>query len=391
MKIRKLMAYFCCALKYGAAFWVAPFLRNRAKYRDLWIIAERGTDARDNAYYFFKYVRENHPEINTAYIISKYSSDRVGVEKLGRVIDHNSFEHYIAMVLSKVKISTHIVGYSPNIDFFIRLNRLGLVNGKKIFLQHGITKDNIAYLHNENTGVDLFVCAAKPELDYIQKHYGYPDNVPKLLGFCRYDSLYGKPEKTNKILLMPTWRVTLGGCGEKEFIESVYYKTYQRLINSEKIGALLEEHDCELIFYPHIEMQRFLHCFSGSKRVRIMGFDDTTVQNLLIECDILITDFSSVFFDFGYMEKPIVYYQFDKDEFRKTHYVEGYFSYERDGFGAVTNTEAELTYEIEKLLENGSELEETYRERIHNFFTIRDKDNCKRNFEAAQKIAEGEL
>jgi CDP-glycerol glycerophosphotransferase (TagB/SpsB family) len=120
-----------------------------------------------------------------------------------------------------------------------------------------------------------------------------------------------------------------------------------------------------------------------------MGFDDSTVQQLLIDTDILITDFSSVFFDYGYMEKPMVFYQFDKNEFRKTHYGEGYFKYERDGFGKVVETEAEVIDELRRILDNNSNPEAVYLERIHNFFTICDKNNCKRNFESILKISEG--
>ena len=97
--------------------------KNKEKYKDLWLIAERGIDARDNAYYLFKYITANHPEINIAYAITKDSADRERVEKLGRIINHNSFEHYISLVLSKVKISTHIMGYTPYIDFFVKADK----------------------------------------------------------------------------------------------------------------------------------------------------------------------------------------------------------------------------------------------------------------------------
>ena len=65
---------------------------------------------------------------------------------------------------------------------------------------------------------------------------------------------------------------------------------------------------------------------------------------------LLITDFSSVFFDFGYMKKPIIYYQFDNELFRSNHYKEGYFSYERDGFGPVATKENDLISYIKKLI-----------------------------------------
>lgn len=388
MIIGKLISYLGCLLKYAAAFAAVPFIKNKPENKDLWIIAERGIDARDNAYHLFKYIRKNHPEINIAYIISKNSTDRKNVEKLGRIIDFKSFEHYIAMAASKVKISTHIMGYSPNINFFIRIDKLRLVRGKKIFLQHGIIKDNLTYLYYNNTDLDLFVCSAKPEIDYIRSKYGYPDGVLQMLGLCRYDYLEKQKSLTHKILLMPTWRVSLQNCTEKEFLESIYYKNYQKLLNSGELEELLEKYNCELIFYPHIEIQKFLRCFSSDKpRVKIMGFKDSTVQDLLIYTDVLITDFSSVFFDYGYMEKPMIFYQFDKEEFRKTHYGEGYFSYERDGFGKVVGNESDLFGELRKILDNGSKPEQIYLYRIHSFFTVRDNNNCRRNFERILEIS----
>ena len=122
--IKKSKDYISCFVKYGAAVIVAPFAKNKEKYKDLWLIAERGIDARDNAYYLFKYITANHPEINIAYAITKDSADRERVEKLGRIINHNSFEQYISLVLSKVKISTHIstVKYRKYIKIWIHKN-----------------------------------------------------------------------------------------------------------------------------------------------------------------------------------------------------------------------------------------------------------------------------
>ena len=40
-----------------------------AKYRELWLVCERGNDARDNGYWFYRYLKEKHPEINARYVI----------------------------------------------------------------------------------------------------------------------------------------------------------------------------------------------------------------------------------------------------------------------------------------------------------------------------------
>ena len=122
--IKKSKDYISCFVKIRCGGNCRTFCEKIKKsISDLWLIAERGIDARDNAYYLFKYITANHPEINIAYAITKDSADRERVEKLGRIINHNSFEHYISLVLSKVKISTHIMGYTPYIDFFVKADK----------------------------------------------------------------------------------------------------------------------------------------------------------------------------------------------------------------------------------------------------------------------------
>lgn len=386
--LKKSVRYISCAVKYAAAAVTAPFLKKRYSHEGLWIIAERGIDARDNAYYLYKYITENHPEINIAYIIDSSSPDRARVEGMGKIIDYGSFEHYVSMFTSDVKISTHIMGYTPFIDFFVRADKWGLVRGKKIFLQHGITKDNLTYLYSSNVRLDLFVCSAAPELEYVREKFGYDADRARMLGFCRYDALYKNENKTRKVLLMPTWRYYLGGADKKMFSQSEYFRVYDRLLKSERLASVLEKYDYELLFYPHIEMQRFIDCFTGRERVKIISFKDSTVQNLLINSDVLITDFSSVFFDYAYMGKPMLFYQFDEESFRKQHYGEGYFSYKNDGFGDVVYDENSLIDALDAVLARGAVLEDKYRGRINAFFTLRDRNNCERNFDAIKEISE---
>ena len=59
-------------------------------------------------------------------------------------------------------------------------------------------------------------------------------------------------------------------------------------------------------------MQRFLDEFTTcSERIIIADWKKYDVQGLLKESALLITDLSSVFMDFAYMRKPMIYYQFD--------------------------------------------------------------------------------
>ena len=106
------------------------------------------------------------------------------------------------------------------------------------------------------------------------------------------------------------------------------------------------------------------------------------MQSLLKESKLLITDYSSVFFDFAYMKKPTLFYQFDEEKFFKTHYKRGYFNYKTHGFGIVSNNIERLLYEVDKAILVDFTLSEKYLQRINKFFPLYDKNNCQRIYNA---------
>ena len=105
-----------------------------------------------------------------------------------------------------------------------------------------------------------------------------------------------------------------------------------------------------------------------------------------MESSFLITDYSSIYFDFAYMEKPLVYYQFDYKEYREKQYQEGYFSYENDGFGEICYDELTLINTIKAYCSNEFKLKSKYQNRINSFFTFHDNNNCERNFNAIKEL-----
>lgn len=382
-------------LLFRGEYWVArlcaPYFRGQEKYRSLWIISERGREARDNAYHLYAYICREHPEINIRYIISKDSPDRKKIEALGRpAVNYRSFEHYLVFALSDVKISTHIMGYSPDLYYFWLYNKKKEIPGIKIFLQHGIIKDDIRFLYASNVSLDLFVCGAKREWEYISSAFGYQDGIVKWLGLCRYDCLpVIKSEMFQTILLMPTWRSYLAERSEAGFKRSDYFKIYQSLLSNPVLHNMLRHYGFRLLFYPHYSMQRFASAFQPkSELITLCDIYTDDIQELLIRSDLLITDYSSVFFDYGYMGKPVIYYQFDQEVFFKEHYGQGYFQYERDGFGPVVTEEDALLSVLKYYLQTGCKIETIYQERANAFFGVRDQKNCKRNFAAICTLTE---
>lgn len=381
-------------IMYCMAVLLSGFYKDREEYKNLWIVSERGIDARDNGYHFFRYVRKADPARNIRYIISRNSPDRKRVEAIGNVIDYRSFRHFMALVLSEVKVSTHIVGYSPDLYLFLRYEKKDRIKGIRVFLQHGIMKDKMPFYYRENTSPSLFVCSAEREYEFVRESFGHPEGVVRLLGLCRYDNLPLKPEvkkSGRKILLMPTWRFMLDEKSGREFKKSFWFQSLQEILEDDGVKELLAENGDEIWFYPHHKMQKFIRFFrAGGGHVKILERNVADVQELLIAADVLITDFSSVFFDFAYMGKPLIYYQFDREEFRKIHLKEGYFSYEKDGFGPVVDTKEQLFEELSGLLRGSCTMKAPYKDRAENFFAFRDQENCRRNYEAVLSLLKGE-
>lgn len=355
----------------------------RVKHDDIWLIAERGVDARDNGYFLYKKIKRDYPNIKVKYVISNDSPDYKKIDE-SDIIIYRSFKHFIYYLTSKILVSTHLQGYSPNSDVFIKLNykRILPVRGKQVFLQHGITKDRMFYFDYTYNHLDLFISGAIPEYEFIKKEFGFDDNHLKLTGFARFDNLINKEE--NMILLMPTWRFTHNRQSDNEFLNSEFFERYQNLLLSPRLAKYLEDNNIKLYFYPHHETQKFLHYFKiSSSSIILASKYDYDVQDLLKRARVLITDYSSVYFDFGYMKKPIIYYQFDYEEYRK-YRDEGYFDYKRDGFGPVVSDDDKL---IDYLIEYYKEgLKEEYLTRITKFFKYQDQNNSQRILDEIFKL-----
>ncbi len=369
-------------IKYYSLY---PFAMLKYRKRKIYLLAERGTDARDNGYHMYRYIRQNHPELEAYYVITQDSADREKVLPYGNVVKHGSLQHYLLFIAAKYKISTHIAGYSPYIYFYTKyVNKLHW-HGKKIFLQHGVTPYDLPQLYREKTDVALFICGAKPEFDYLSEKFHYDDQL-KYTGFARYDALHDIVLK-KQILIMPTWRQFLAGQSDETLAQSQYVKTWNAVLQDPKLIAETKQAGLQIVFYPHYELQKKLHLFTaGDDSVVIADFAHYDVQQLLKESQLLVTDYSSVYFDFAYMKKPCIYYQFDVQRFFSEHYAKGYFDYETMGFGEVVHTHDQLVELLIGYIRQNFAMKELFVKRIDGFFVLHDQENCQRIMEEIQKL-----
>src|SRR5690606_12503957 len=136
------------------------------------------------------------------------------------------------------------------------------------------------------------------------------------------------------------------------------------------------QHGLTLSFMPHPNMQPYLSDLALPESVEVLTYADNDVQEVLCSSSVVVTDFSSIVFDAAYIDRPVIYYQFDQVEaFGGSHTVrQGYFDFGSDGFGPVCHDEASVVSELSKVASNGFEMEAVYQARVGEAFGDRDGD-----------------
>lgn len=368
-------------------FMVKPFCR-----RPIWLLSDRLMVADDSGEVLFHYLqRTQGVKANIYYVLSKNSSEFSRVKATGKVLKYFSFRHKLLFLLADKIVSSHADDYVIN-PFGGRIDDvIDLYNFDFVFLQHGIIKDDISnWLNRYNKNIKMFVASTKTERDsIINGNYGYDETVVKLTGLPRHDNLRSQPK--NKIMVAPTWRENLAGStdlktGHKSssrgFKSTDYYNFYQRLLNDVRLIAAMKKHNYTGEFFLHPAFGGYIKDFSGNETFRVMQMP-YDYPKLKKEGNLLLTDYSSVAFDFAYLKKPILYAHFDEDTFYKTHIgKEGYFSYEKDGLGPVTYDYKGTVEQLIKFIQTQCEMSPKYQKRVDNYFAFHDRNNSKRVYEA---------
>ena len=346
-----------------------PFWKNRT----IWLFIDRDIIADDNAEHLYKYcIQKDDDGIEKYFIINRDSPDYERLNStLDNVVAFGSFKHKIKYLFSeKIMISQVTRGI---LNPFTHENSYiyeGLSTYKFCFLQHGVTKDDISWwIKKYHKNLFMFLTVSDLERDsMVNGYYNYEEDRIPVLGFPRYDNLKNDPQK--EILFIPTWRRKLDN--PQRILNSDFLKSINSFLSNERLIKKADELGYKIVFRPHPELWKFLDYINLENAVLSEG----PYQEMFKTASVMITDYSSVAFDFAYLKKPVIYYQ--DGEY---HYGEGYYDYETMGFGKVVDDEEELVDKIIEYMENDCRMEEEYVERVDSFFKYTDKNNCKRVYE----------
>lgn len=230
---------------------------------------------------------------------------------------------------------------------------------------------------------ELFTCLSHFERQIKNKYWHISNNKLAVTGLARYDG-YSKKDFNKgivkKILYLPTWRDWEYNENTGSFKKTESFKRIMSLFKNQQLKKTLADHDAELLVCLHPFFLKFRTDFDGVSQNNIhLTFD--RISQLIKSCDCLITDYSSVAFDFFYLKKPIIFYQYDQKMFLNKRGA--YLNFDHDLFGKVCHSEGELVTDISRIFDQVGKFDQFNQLRIKHF-TYEDQNNCKRIFNVAK-------
>lgn len=367
---------------------VSPFFRLFSKH-NIVIYEKFSKLAQDNSFYFFEYCMNELPEEKKKhifYVIDKRSPDYQAVKKYDRnVIQFMSLKHMIYAMTMEACVST-----DAKVHFYAWQSKPSIVletimNKPEMFLQHGVTAlkkvDRLFGKHSPNP-MKWFVVTSKKEKDLVVKEFDYKPEFVPITGFTRWDVLHDKRDPKDRfILMMPTWRAWLEDVSNEQFQESDYYKAYVDLISKPELANMLKENGLYLVLYLHPKFAQYIETFQSVKDdlIRCVPFGQEPLNEIMMRAEMLVTDYSSVCWDMMFMNKPVVFYQFDRDTYLTAH--GSYIDLEKDLPSDNTRNGDEVLKYMQDYIDNGFKIKDEYQAKVDSFYAFRDTKNSQRTYE----------
>ncbi len=369
------------------------------KKKGLWIFgAWYGEKYGDNSKYLFEYINKYVPDIKPVWLTRDQQAFDLIRSKGYEVYWTYSFKGFlISMIAEKAFITVGIKDvnrYTINKKDVIMMWH-GNTPIKKIVFDDTITRkkqlllEKLLYLVFPFLGATrlkgLAISGSEEASKIFKSAFQAKEKQILLTGYPRNDAFFHKVQgapiladiKSLKstgittVIYMPTHRKE--GSSEISELFNIDLKKLNQSLMSINTKLFIKLH------YFHLNKQNYRN-FS-----HIHFITDTDISQdiytILPKIDMLITDYSSVHFDFLLTYNPIIFFPFDKEEYLMND-REFYYHYNDVTPGPKVRDWDEVLVYIEKFIQNPKLYEEERRNVLRKFNKFIDSNNCQRVFTA---------
>ena len=346
-----------------------------------WLIGGHlGKIYNDNSRAFFEFLMDSDKKEDTFWILNKGSIADKENKYRKNIIYRGSIKNFLYCFRSKVIVVSH--SFADVMPVFYKFSKLFKINS--VYLFHGI----FGFKKSDITDVDYYNrftivnSVSKFEKDIKINSLGIKEEKIKIMGLPRYDKLYEKRNSNGNIMVMFTWRSYL----EDERNRENYLSKIKSFLTNKKLLDYLEKHEIVINVVLHSFVHQYYDFIKGieSKYIKILP-KNSNIQDQLIDNSLLITDYSSVAWDFAYMKKPVIFYHFDLQDYLNDR--GSYLDLKKDLFGQVAYEEDKLIEYIKDSIRNKFRFEGEASLNINKYFKYNDNNNCKRVFDEINKIS----
>lgn len=292
----------------------------------VWLMGENvGSSANNNSFYFWKHVVAKTDDIDKYFVMTKSPKNKAVYRSLSPkeqkfIIWKNSAKHFKIYYQSDMFFVS--LSYKDVLPDKIFKKSLSFLTTKPIiYLQHGTlgikalgyrgdayNNNMFRFIYYNKNIKDAF--KERNQFRDYQLYYGiYP---PRYIELVKRHQEYSKTPKTGKnILWFPTWREYFGNNTQTENLLA----EMKNILGNERLANYLEQTSstftvCLHQFFDEGKISYFKENIK-TDRIKLVHANSVDVLNELACNDVLITDYSSVGFDFTTLDKPVILYQPD--------------------------------------------------------------------------------
>ncbi|MFE8113035.1 bifunctional glycosyltransferase/CDP-glycerol:glycerophosphate glycerophosphotransferase [Mammaliicoccus sciuri] len=361
-------------------------MKNRSKYKLLdkedsvdsnTIVFESfgGKNYSDSPKYIYEYMQKNYPKLNYIWVFN--NPDKNVIIGNAEKVKKGSKEYYDAYSKAKFWVSNARLPLYLNkkenqiyIQTWHGTPLKRLANDMKVVRMPGTTTANYKKnFYAETSRWDYLVSPNRYSTNIFKTAFWMDEERTWEIGYPRNDVLVNSsddqeyinqikkdlnlPEGKKVIMYAPTWR-------DDEFVKKGQY-LFDLKINLENLQKELGE-NYVILLRMHYLIANALD-LNGYEDFAIDVSNYSDISELYLISDALITDYSSVMFDFGILKRPQYFFAYDIEKYDKG--LRGfYMDYMNDLPGEIITDEFKLAEE----LKNIDEHKEKYKDKIEKFY-----------------------